>query len=126
MHSASPNIACFKRPIVPELPLVASCPGKRIRNFLVRNKRRSHGAGIRCRAGGCRAARYATSRQETGCVAEELGRIGAVTSLLQLRRTRQDPQIVEDVIVSHRKTATNRTLAVRAEDTTHHPLGVVW
>src|SRR5947208_13034717 len=125
MNASSADITQLKRPTVPELPLVASCPGQRIWHFLVRNKGGCRGASLRCSACGRRTPRYAAPRQKPGQATERLSRIRAVTSLLQLRRTRQDPQIVEEVIVSHRKATTNRALAVRAEDATKHPLCVV-
>src|ERR1044071_8105706 len=39
-----------------------------------------------------------------------------VIGLLQLRRIRQDVEIIEDVIVTHRESGTDRTLSTRAKD----------
>src|SRR6266550_3849840 len=125
MNAPGPNVAQLQRPVSLELPLVASCPGQRIRNLLVRNKRGSRCTRGRCTGCGRRTPWYTAPRQEPGQSTERLSRIRAVTSLLQLRRTRQDPQIVEDVIVSHRKAAPNRALAIGAEDAAKQALSVV-
>ena len=70
------------------------------------------------------SVRPALRNRADSTICQEVWRIGTevdVNCLLGLRWVRQDVQVVEDVVVTHRESGADRSLSAAAEETTQHP-----
>src|SRR6185503_7025689 len=114
MDATRSHITSLEGPVIAQLTLITPSPRQRVRHFLVGYECPSRGPGDSDVRNCNRSIRQAAVSQEVWRVHTRIHVIG----LLELRRVRQNVQVVEDVVVAHRETGTNRTLATFAKHAT--------